>query len=144
MVIINEKGEIEFLDRLTEKVLQPPTERPGEKVQEIIPYSEMIEVISVGCSIWKTSKTKDRETIVSRFPLFQKGKVIGAFGRVILHSFEELERVKKETDRLRINVLNAEKKMKSEYQATYTFDHILGVSERIKEQKELARRMART
>jgi len=146
MVIVNEKGEIEFLDRLTEKFYNlSHGEARGRKVEGIIPYSELIEVVSSGIPhIGKLLKTKDRETIVSRFPLFKKGKVIGAFGRVILHSFEELERVRKETDRLRINFLNAEKKRKSEYQATYIFDHILGISEKIKEQKELARRMART
>ncbi len=146
LVIINADGEIEFMDRLTEKFFNLRRgEAKGRRIVEVIPYSELPEVVSTGTPhVGKILKVKDRHLLNSRFPLSRDGKIIGAFGKVILGSFAELERVKKEADQYRLNFLNAEKKMKGEYQATYTFEHILGVSERIKEQKELARRMART
>jgi transcriptional regulator with PAS, ATPase and Fis domain len=146
LVIINEKGEIQFIDRPTEKFFDLSRgEAKGKKIQAIIPFSELPEVVSTGIPhIGKVLITKDRHTLISRFPLFRNGKVIGAFGRVILHSFEELERVKKEADQYRLNFLKAERRMKSEYQATYHFDHILGISEKMREAKELAKRMSRT
>lgn len=146
LVIINEKGEIEFIDRPTEKFFDLSRgEAKGKKISEVIPFSELPEVVSTGIPhIGKVLITKDRHTLISRFPLFRNGKVIGAFGRVILHSFEELERVKKEADRFRRDLLNAERRIKSEYQATYNFDHILGISEKMREAKELAKRMSRT
>ena len=146
LVIINEKGEIEFIDRPTEKFFNLSRgEAKGKKIQEIIPFSELPEVVSTGIPhIGKILKTKDRHTLISRFPLFRNGKVMGAFGRVILHSFEELERVRKEAEQYRINFLNAERKIKSEHQATYTSADILGISEKIREQKELSKKMART
>lgn len=146
LVIINEKGEIEFIDRPTEKFFNLSRgEAKGKKILEIIPFSELPEVVSTGIPhIGKVLTTKDRQTLISRFPLFRNGKVMGAFGRVILHSFEELERVRKEAEQFRRDLLNAERKIKSEYQATYTFDGILGISNKIREQKELAKRMART
>jgi len=144
LVIINEKGEIEFIDALTENFFKlSPGEAKGKKIDEIIPFSELPEVISKGSPHIGISKTRDRNTVISRFPLFKNGKVIGAFGRVILHSFEELERLQKEAEQLRIGLLNAEEKIKSKYQATYHLDHILGISNKIIEQKELAKRMAR-
>jgi transcriptional regulator with PAS, ATPase and Fis domain len=145
-VIINEKNEIEFIDRPTEKFFDLSRgEAKGKKISEVIPFSELPEVVSTGIPhIGKVLITKDRHTLISRFPLFRNGKVIGAFGRVILHSFEELERVKKEADQFRRDLLNAERRIKSEYQATYNFDHILGISEKMREAKELAKRMART
>ncbi|MFB3884901.1 MAG: sigma-54 interaction domain-containing protein [Thermodesulfobacteriota bacterium] len=146
LVIINEDGEIEFMDRPTEKfhnLLRG--EGKGKKITEIIPYSELPDVVSTGIPhIGKILKAKDRHLLNSRFPLVRDEKVVGAFGKVILSSFEELERVTKEADQYRRILLNAERKMKSEYQATYRFDHILGVSEKMTGAKELAKRMART
>jgi len=146
LVIINEKGEIEFMDRPTEKFFNLSRgEAKGKKILEIVPFSELPEVVSTGePHIGKVLKAKDRYLLNSRFPLTRDGKVIGALGRVILHSFEELERVRKEAEQYRISFLNAERKIRSEYQANYTFDDILGISEKIREQKELAKRMART
>jgi transcriptional regulator with PAS, ATPase and Fis domain len=146
LVIVNENGEIEFMDRPTEKFFELSRgEAKGKKILDIIPFSEFPEVLSTGIPhIGKVLRTKDRHTLISRFPLFRNGKVIGAFGRVILHSLEELERVKKEADQFRRDLLNAERKIRSEYQATYNFDHILGISEKMREAKELAKRMSRT
>jgi len=146
LVIVNENGEIEFMDRPTEKFFDLSRgEAKGKKILDIIPFSEFPEVVSTGIPhIGKVLITRDRHTLISRFPLFRDGKVIGAFGRIILHSFEELERVKKEADQFRRDLLNAERKIKSEYQATYNFDHILGISEKMREAKELAKRMSRT
>jgi transcriptional regulator with PAS, ATPase and Fis domain len=146
LVVVNKKGEIEFMDRITEKFFNlSPGQAKGKKILEIIPFSELPEVALTGIShIGKVLKVKDRYLLNSRFPLYRNGEVIGAIGRVILSSFEELDRVKKEVDQFRKDLLNAERKIKSEYQATYTFDHILGMSEKIKEAKELAKRMAKT
>jgi len=146
LVVINEKGEIEFIDRPTEKFFNLSRgEAKGKKISDVIPFSELPEVVSTGKPhIGKVLTTRDRQTIISRFPLFKNGKLIGAFGRVILHSFEELERVRKEADQFRRDLLKAERKIKSEYQATYNFDHILGTSEKMREAKELAKRMSRT
>ena len=145
LVIINENGEIEFMDRLTEKFFNLSRgEARGRNLLEVIPYSELQEVVSTGIPhVGKILKVKDRHLLNSRFPLYKDGKIIGAFGKVILGSFDELERVKKEADQYRLNFLNAERKMKSEYQATYNFDNILGISDQMTRTKELAKRMAR-
>ena len=143
LVIINENGEIEFMDRLTEKFFNLSRgEAKGKSILKVIPYSELQEVVSTGIPhVGKILKVKDRHLLNSRFPLYRNGKIIGAFGKVILSSFEELERVKKEADQYRLNFLNAERKMKSEYQATYNFDNILGISNEMTKTKELAHRM---
>lgn len=134
------------MDRLTEKFFNLSRgEGKGKRLLEVIPYSELQEVVSTGIPhVGKILKVKDRHLLNSRFPLYRNGKIIGAFGKVILSSFEELERVKKEADQYRLNFLNAERKMKSEYQATYNFDNILGISDEMTKTKELANRMART
>lgn len=146
MVIINENEEIEFIDPQTEKFFKlSPGEAKGKKIKELIPLSELADTLSTRSPhIGRISKTRGRQTVISRFPLVKDGKVVGAFGRVILYSFEELERLRKEAEELRIGLLNVEKKIKNEYRAACVLDHVLGISDRIREQKDLAKRMART
>jgi transcriptional regulator with PAS, ATPase and Fis domain len=146
LVIIDKNGAIEFMDRITEKFFDLSRgEARGKKIVDVIPYSELQDVVKTGIPhVGKILKVKDRHLLNSRFPLYRNGEIIGAFGQVILSSFEELERVKKEADQFRRDLLSAERKIKSEYQATYHFDHILGISEKMREAKELAKRMSRT
>jgi transcriptional regulator with PAS, ATPase and Fis domain len=92
----------------------------------------------------KLFKVRDLYLLNSRFPLIRNGKIIGVVGRVRSSSFEELERLRREAERFRAGLLKAEKRIRSEYQATYTFDDILGKSDRVRQQKELAKRMARS
>ena len=48
LVIINENGEIEFMDRITEKFHNLSRgQGRGKKITEIIPYSELPEVVSM-------------------------------------------------------------------------------------------------
>jgi len=146
LVIVNENEEIEFMDRLTEKFFKLSSgEARGKKILQVVPFSELPEVVSTGIHhVGKVLKVKDRYLLNSRFPLYRDGKVIGAIGKVILSSFDELERVREETEQFRLDLRNAEKKIKSEYHATYTFDHVLGISEKMREAKELSKKMART
>ena len=146
LIVINANEEIEFMDRMTEKYFGLSRgEANGKKILEVIPFSGLPEVLLTGIPhIGKILKVKDRYVLNSRFPLTKDGKVIGVIAKVILSSFEELERVKKEADQFKKDLSDAERKIKSEYQATYNFDHILGLSEKIAKAKELAIKMART
>jgi len=146
LIVVNESEEIEFMDNLTEKFFNLSSgEARGKKILEIVPFSELPEVLSTGIPhIGKVLKVKERYRLNSRFPLYRDDKIIGAIGKVILSSFDELERVKKEAEQSRLNLLNAERRIRNEYQASYTFDHILGISKKMREAKELAMRMARS
>ncbi len=145
LIIVNNKGLIEFMDPLTEKFFNLSTgEGKGKHIKKVNPYSELPDVISTGSPYVGISKNRGRNTVISRFPIIKNGKVIGAFGRAILPSAEELERLQLEAERLREGLLKAENKIKRDYQTTYNYDHILGISKNIIAQKELAKRMART
>jgi transcriptional regulator with PAS, ATPase and Fis domain len=144
MVIINEKGEIEFLDRLSEKAFGVPHGvARGRQVGEIIPNSELPDLLKTGTPhIGKILNVRGKQRIVSRFPLFYNGTILGVFGRVLLASLEELERVRQESQRLRIKVISAQERISGEHRATYRFDDILGTSKKITQTKSLALKMA--
>ncbi|MDD1777976.1 MAG: PAS domain-containing protein, partial [Candidatus Helarchaeota archaeon] len=49
LIIINENGEIEFIDRPSEKFFNLfRGEAKGKKISDIIPFSELPEVVSTG------------------------------------------------------------------------------------------------
>ncbi|MEW6376117.1 MAG: sigma 54-interacting transcriptional regulator [Thermodesulfobacteriota bacterium] len=144
MAIINERGEIEFFDRFSEKAFEIPhgTAR-GRQITEINPTSMLPDVLKTGTPhIGKLLNVKGKQRIVSRFPVFFEGHPISAFGRVLLASLEELERVRNESQRLRNKVITVQEKILGEHQATYVFDNILGTSAKIHQTKSLATKMA--
>jgi transcriptional regulator with PAS, ATPase and Fis domain len=144
MVIINNKGEFEFLDPLSEKAFGVPHGMAkGRHIREIIPDSELPDLLETDKPhIGKILNVQGRQRIVSRFPLFCNGEIVGAFGRVLLASLEELERVRQESQRLRIKVITAQERIFGEHRATYRFDDILGTSKKIAQTKSLALKMA--
>jgi len=144
IIIVNKKGKIEYIDRLSEKVFKVPHgQAVGRDIKEIIPNSELPNIVLTGKhDIGKTLSVLGRQRIISRFPLVSNGQIIGAFGRVLLHSLDELERVREEAKILRTKVIDAEEKMIDRHQATYTFDHILGKSPLIVQAKEFAKKIA--
>ncbi|PKN24547.1 MAG: sigma-54-dependent Fis family transcriptional regulator [Deltaproteobacteria bacterium HGW-Deltaproteobacteria-21] len=144
MAIINQVGEIEFLDRLSEKAfgVTHGTVR-GRQIREIIPSSGLPDVLQTGMPhIGKIFNVKGRQRIVSRFPVFCDERPVSVFGRVLLVSLEELERVRHESQRLRNKVITVQEKILGEHQATYVFDNILGTSAKIRQTKSLAMKMA--
>lgn len=146
MAIVNRRGEIEFLDKMSEKVFNlSPGESCGRLVTDTIPNTRLLEVVNSGVPhIGKTLEVRGNQRIISRYPLIKDGKIVGAFGRVLIYSLEALERALGEANRLRIRVMNAERKAFSEHRAVYTFNNILGVSKKIREIVALASRIAET
>jgi len=145
LVIVNSKGEVEFLDKRTERFFNLDAGKSkGRIIKEILNFSELEEVAKSGIpQIGKLFNVGGGYRIVSRFPLLDNNKqIIGAIGQVIFGSLDELEKIRKEANQLRLDFLKVQKKLSSEYQATYTFDSIVGDSKEIIAAKELAKRIA--
>jgi transcriptional regulator with PAS, ATPase and Fis domain len=146
LVIINKAGYIEFLDRGSEKFFNlPPGGGKGLKITDLIPDSYLPKALETGKPfIGHIVKVKDLRRIGSTYPLIKDGEIIGAIGRVIFHSLDELERINREMGCLKKEVMILREEQKSQYTATYTFDNILGISSAIREAVELAKKVAMT
>ena len=80
---------------------------------------------------------KGSRRIGSAYPLIRGGEVVGAIARLILHSLDEMERMKNQVEPLR-------SERTYQYRAAYTFDNILGISASIKEAVNMAKKVAIT
>ncbi|MCG6536042.1 MAG: sigma 54-interacting transcriptional regulator, partial [Syntrophales bacterium LBB04] len=80
--------------------------------------------------------------ICSVYPLKKNGEIIGAMGRIVVHSFEEIERINREIDDLRKEIHYLRQKERNEYSSSYTFDSILGSSQLIRDAIATAKRIS--
>jgi transcriptional regulator with PAS, ATPase and Fis domain len=146
LVVINKDGFFEFLDRGSERFFNlPPGGAKGLKITDLIPESYLPKALETGSPfIGHIVKVKDLRRIGSTYPLIKDGEIIGAIGRVIFHSLDELERINREMGRLKNEVMILREEQRSQHTAIYTFDNILGISSAIREAIELAKKVAMT
>lgn len=145
MAIVNSEGKVEFLDRSSERLFElSHGEARGKSMRDFSPTSGLQEAAQYPTvHMGRVLDVRGRQRIVSRFSLQRDGRIIGAFGRVILHSFDELIRVQKQAEQLRDRLSKAEKRVHRAYGAAYSFDNILGVSKDINEVKDMAFKLAK-
>jgi sigma-54 dependent transcriptional regulator, acetoin dehydrogenase operon transcriptional activator AcoR len=146
LVIVNKEGKLEFMDRGSEKFLGlAEGEAKGVKITDLIPDSGIPKLFETGVpTIGRIFDVNGVRRIGSLYPLAQNKEVVGAVGRLIFHSLEELERINSEVYRLKGEVKSLREKQKHQYCAIYSFENILGTSAAMKEVIELSKKAAMT
>jgi len=146
LLIADKEGRLKFMDRGSEKFFDlPEGGAKGVKVTELIPESQLPIVLETGTpSIGSVLNVKGFRRIGSTYPLIRNGEVVGAMGRLIFHSLDEVERINREVGRLKSEVKFLRERQKSQNSAIYTFDNILGISSAIREAVEMAKKVAMT
>jgi transcriptional regulator with PAS, ATPase and Fis domain len=144
LVITDHSGRIRVMDRGSEKLFGLPQGGGlNVHIKDIIPGTVLPRVLETGyASIGRVLDVGGINKISSSYPLLKDGKVVGAIGRILFHSLEEFERANVEIKRLRREVSSLRQREKSEYQAVYTFDNILGISPSIQNCVEIAKKIA--
>jgi transcriptional regulator with PAS, ATPase and Fis domain len=146
LVLVNKEGKFEFLDRGSEKFLNAPDEgAKGLRVTELIPDSNLPRVLETGIPfIGRVFNVKGFRRIGSTYPLVRDGEIIGAIGRLIFHSLDEVERINREMGRLKSEVKVLRETHKQQHSAIYTFENIMGISSAIREAVNMAKKVAMT
>ncbi len=84
-----------------------------------------------------------RHTVVSRYPLFKDGEMVGAWGKVLFSDIREVSRL---ADKLQLYIRNPEetgsKRRRSEHEFKYDCNSIIGHSKAMKDLKEKLLRIA--
>ena len=142
--VVDKEGLIQFMD--------PPAERffglehgaaQGINIAELAPKSDFQLVLTTGTAvIGRIRDVGGMERMCSVYPLKKDGEIIGAIGRVVVHSFEEIERRNREIDDLRKEISYLRQKERNQYKSIYTFDNILGTSKSIRDSVATAKRIS--
>jgi transcriptional regulator with PAS, ATPase and Fis domain len=146
LVLVNKDGEIEFMDRHTEKFFN--LMRGGAKglhVTKLVPDTRLHLIAKTGLKeIGKLLEVKGQKKIVTRFPIKKNGQIIGAIGKIIFYKLQEIESLNKEISELRLRIDHYRKGFKEFNLAQYNFEQLLGNSEKFVTAKQLAIRAALT
>lgn len=115
----------------------------GRHVTEVVENTRMHIVVQSGkAEIGHTQKIHGKEMVVMRIPIIKAGKVVGAVGKVMFRDVRELKSLVEN-----LNLIETELKYyKTELQrlkgAKYSFENLIGTSEKIMEVKQLAKQAA--
>ncbi|OPY67554.1 MAG: Arginine utilization regulatory protein RocR [Syntrophorhabdus sp. PtaU1.Bin050] len=143
-IIVDDKAKIQFMDRGSEKFFGlAQGEAKGHDIREFVPESGLPIAIKTGIAmIGRIFDVKNRKRIGSVYPIIRNGKIIGAVGRLVFHSLEEVEKVNQEINLLKKEIHALREKEQNEYSSKYTFDNILGNSILIKDIVDFAKKIS--
>ncbi len=144
LIITDKNGRVVFMDRGSERFFGLSLGgAKGQKMTEFVLSSDIPKTLETGYAlIGSVLSLKGARKISSVYPLMKDGEVIGALGRVIFHSFEELNRVSRKLSRLEREVYTLRKRQTDKNLAIYTFNDILGESKLLADTIALAKKMA--
>ena len=145
-ILCDASGNILFLNRMYEELFEVKRKDAiGKHILEIIPNSRIPIVVKTGVPEigWKYV-WKDQTLIVNRYPLRKRGKVIGVMAHIIFKDLSELKEMAETLDILHSQVKSYEKEIHDAHLARYTFNDIIGMSERIEEVRQRAMAYAKS
>ena len=144
LIVVDKNARIAFMDEGSEHFLNlPKGGSVGQNVTQLVPESDLPRVLETGApSIGRVFNIRGIRRIGSTYPLIRDGEIIGALGRVIFRSLEEMDRVNREVSNLKSKIRQLTSSEKSQYNAYYGFENILGISGAIRRTIELAKRVA--
>ncbi len=145
-VYVNKHGVIEMLSRAYADFLNIKVEDAiGKNVKDVIENTRLDIVIKTGKpEIAQIQKIDGKNMIATRIPVFVKGKIAGAIGKVLFRDVDELNALY-----LKINSIEKELNLyKDEFKrlnkASYGLDNIISQNEKMNKLKDLTDRVANT
>jgi len=146
MVVVDKDGYILMINKnYCEFIGIKQEEAIGKHVTEVIENTRMHIVVKTGHKeIGDVQEIKGNQMIADRIPIYQEGEIVGAVGTVIFKNLVEFDVYVKNILKMEKQLEFYKKELKKALGSEYTFENIVGTSERLMESKILARKVAGT
>ena len=146
MVVVDANG---FVTMISEEYAEfngtTVADAVGKHVTQVIENTRMHDVVKTGTAeIGERMTIRGRALIVNRIPLKDGDRVIGAYGRVVFKTVEQLRELASKMNLLESKVKYYEEELTHLRGARYTFGSIVGDGPAITAAKEEAERASRT
>ena len=144
---VDDKGNVNFLSRSYAKLLgiNDPNSVIGKHCTEIVENTRMHIVIQTGeAEIGHFIQIGERTVLATRIPIFHNGTITGAIGKIMFHDVDELKALANRVQEMESKIEFYEKEMKRIRGAKYSFQSIVGKSDKIREVKNNAQKVARS
>lgn len=146
IVVVDANGIITFISKAyTDFLGINENDAVGRHVEDVIENTRLPVAIETG----KTEKAQlqlinGNYMVASRYPLIKNGKVVGAIGKVLFRNINELNLLHKRINLLQNQLENFKNKTGRPGQAKYSFQNIIGESDKIMLAKAMAEKGALT
>lgn len=115
----------------------------GRHIAEVNPDSELLRTVQTGkAEIGRPLVLNDQERIVARIPLVSEGRVVGAVGKLLLSSPQKLKELYQRIESLEKQLDYFKSQFRQLRGARFTFSHIIGRSQPVRDALTLARKAA--
>ncbi|MBI3140834.1 MAG: sigma 54-interacting transcriptional regulator [Rhodocyclales bacterium] len=145
-VVVDRDGRITWINDKYKALLGWNGLEPieGRPVEEIIPNSRLRQVIESGrAELLDVFAVGSRQVVVSRIPLQDdSGAVTGALGVILYDRLQALKPIVSKFQQMQADLASARRELAESRQAKYRFSQLVGVSAKLREVKEQARRAA--
>ncbi len=144
VIVVDKNLRIQFMDKASEESFGlSQGEAKGKDIRELIPHSALPKVVETGLPfIGRIFEVRGRRRIAAVYPLKRHGEIVGAFGKIIFNSIEEIERINSEIQKLKKELHYLKQKEQNDYSSIYSFEDILGKSRSIREAVEMAKKVS--
>lgn len=145
LVVVNSEGYIQILTRPFADFLGVDQEESiGKHVTEVIENTRMHIVAKTGnVEVGEPQKIRNDYIIANRSPVWKHGKTVGAIGRVVFNSLDELKALSRKISTLTSELNKSKGIINARNKAYYTFENIIGKSKALLDVKYYAKRAAK-
>ncbi len=115
----------------------------GKHCTHVVENTRMHAVLQTGqAEMGHVQRVNGKDIIVSRIPVYRDGELAGAIGKVMFLDIHELKILAKRLNSMESKLEYYRTELKRVQGAKYSFENIVGLSEKIKEAKKLAMKVA--
>jgi PAS domain S-box-containing protein len=137
MTVVDQDGLIRFISPVHERFFGlAPGEAFGRPVTEVIENTRLQEVVRSGkAEFGQVQEMRGVSRVVSRVPIRERGRVVGAIGQVMFKGPEQLHELSRELTRLKTEVAYYKRELSWQRNRTHGLGDIVGASAAIRRLK---------
>ncbi|MGL5513387.1 MAG: PAS domain-containing protein, partial [Sporomusa sp.] len=145
IVVVDKTGSITMMNKAYCEFLNlDPQAVVGRHVADVIPNTRMHLISQQGkAEVNELQQIKENTCVVSRIPIIKDGEIIGAVGNVAFTDVKELKSLVGRISKLESELEYYKEELFKAYGGKYTFDSIVGSSEKMKWLKSVAAKAAK-
>lgn len=146
IVYVNKNAEIQILSKPYAEFLGVNREESvGKHIRDVIENTRMDIVVQTGKpEIAQVQEIKGKNMIATRIPVFVKGKVVGAVGKVLFRDVDELNDLYMKINKIQKELNLYKDEFKRVNKAKYALNSIISKNKSMEKLKELTKRTANT
>ncbi|HEX9016413.1 MAG TPA: sigma 54-interacting transcriptional regulator [Chloroflexota bacterium] len=146
IIIVDQDGYITLFNQAYSDFLGLKLEDViGRRVEEVIENTRMHVVVKTGrAEIRQVQRIKGHDMICDRIPIREGDRIIGAVGKVLFRDVSEVDELLVQTRRLQQELEYYKGELRTQLQARYSLENVIGQSQAITDLREMVRRMARS